>query len=127
MRYTRPIRTRYPEHLAAKEHIGGTETERAALDGDPETFWSAPIRSYHAMLEVSLAKPVTFGHALLMEWLNEGAARGTFSRRGMERQGVDADGGRPGDRSQTDRSFCDSDGFVRSLKHPRVVGRGAHP
>ena len=44
----------------------------AALDGDPDTFWSAPAGSHHAVLEVHFDKPVTFNRALTMEWLNDG-------------------------------------------------------
>jgi alpha-L-fucosidase len=43
-----------------------------ALDGDPETFWSAPPGSHHASIEVSFPQPVTFDRALAMEWLNDG-------------------------------------------------------
>ncbi|HZC23108.1 MAG TPA: discoidin domain-containing protein, partial [Candidatus Binatia bacterium] len=43
-----------------------------ALDNDPSTFWSAPDGSHHATLEVILPRPVTFDHALTMEWLVEG-------------------------------------------------------
>jgi alpha-L-fucosidase len=53
-----------------KEH---TRSEPdAALDGDPDTFWSAPRGSHHAVLEARLARPVTFDRTLLMEWLNDG-------------------------------------------------------
>jgi alpha-L-fucosidase len=44
----------------------------AALDGDPDTFWSALPGSNHSTLEVSFAHPVRFNRALTMEWLNEG-------------------------------------------------------
>src|SRR5579871_5006041 len=44
----------------------------AALDGDPDTFWSAPPGSHHGTLEVDFDHPVTFDHALAMEWLNDG-------------------------------------------------------
>ncbi len=44
----------------------------AAIDGDPDTFWSAPQGSHHATLEISFRQPVTFDHALTMEWLNDG-------------------------------------------------------
>jgi alpha-L-fucosidase len=44
----------------------------AALDGDPDTFWSAPAGSRHAEVEVDFEKPVTFDHAVTMEWLNDG-------------------------------------------------------
>ena len=67
------IRKRYGENLMAKEadtllHQPGY----AALDGDPNTFWSAPIGSHHSILEADIAKPVTFDHTLVMEWLNDG-------------------------------------------------------
>ena len=44
----------------------------AALDGDPDTFWSAPPGSHSATLEVNFEHPVTFDHTLAMEWLNDG-------------------------------------------------------
>lgn len=43
-----------------------------ALDDDPSTFWSAPEGSHTATLEVTLPHPITFDHALTMEWLVEG-------------------------------------------------------
>lgn len=57
--------------LALKHRPTDSETA-AALDGNPDTFWSAPAGSHHAELEVDLDQPVTFDHALTMEWLNEG-------------------------------------------------------
>lgn len=66
------IRKRHAENLIAKEHVRTPNATEAALDGDPDTFWSAPAGSHHAVLEVNFAKPVTFNHALVMEWLNDG-------------------------------------------------------
>jgi len=66
------IRKRYGRNLIANEHIRGQGAIEAALDGDPETFWSAPAGSHQAVLEANFAKPVTFDHALVMEWLNDG-------------------------------------------------------
>ncbi len=66
------VRKRYAENLIAKEHTRTHDATEAALDGDPETFWSAPKGSHHAILEVDFAKPLTFDHALTMEWLNDG-------------------------------------------------------
>jgi len=66
------IRQRYGRNLIAKEHIRGQGAIEAALDGDPQTFWSAPAGSHHAVLEANFAKPLTFDHALVMEWLNDG-------------------------------------------------------
>jgi alpha-L-fucosidase len=65
------IRQRYSDNLIAKERMPNSATD-AAFDGDPETFWSAPVGSHHALLEAELRKPVTFDHALTMEWLNDG-------------------------------------------------------
>jgi len=70
------IRQRYSNNLVPKFHIlastASAKNEKAALDGDADTFWSAPAGSHHAMLEVNFAKPVTFDHALLMERLSNG-------------------------------------------------------
>ena len=65
------LKQRAANNLAAK-HAPATPEISAALDGDPDTFWSAPAGSHHALLEVSFEKPVTFDHAVTMEWLNDG-------------------------------------------------------
>jgi alpha-L-fucosidase len=65
------INERYGKSLTANHVTSDRETE-LALDGDPDTFWSAPAGSHHAVLEVNFGKPVTFDHALTMEWLNSG-------------------------------------------------------
>ncbi len=44
----------------------------AAFDNDPDTFWSAPAGSRHAVLELTFDNPVRFDHAVTMEWLNDG-------------------------------------------------------
>jgi alpha-L-fucosidase len=44
----------------------------AAVDGDADTFWSAPPGSHHASLEIDFAKPISINRATTMEWLNEG-------------------------------------------------------
>lgn len=66
------ISDRYRNDLVAKEHVKTDNAAEAALDGDPDTFWNAPPGSHHAVLEVNFAKPVTFDHTLIMEWLNDG-------------------------------------------------------
>jgi alpha-L-fucosidase len=61
----------YEHNLTADSgHIVGDPAAAAATDNDPATFWSAPSR--HAALELRFDKPVTFDHAVTMEWLNEG-------------------------------------------------------
>lgn len=65
------IHQRYAHNLIAENRIRNKTTD-AAFDGDPDTFWSAPPGSHHAILEADLRKPVTFDHALAMEWLNDG-------------------------------------------------------
>jgi alpha-L-fucosidase len=70
-RFGEAIRERYDNNLVSKHGRATTEQE-LALDGKPETFWSAPLGSHHAVLEVNFDKPITFDHALTMEWLNDG-------------------------------------------------------
>lgn len=53
-------------------HLSPISQSSAALDGDPDTFWSAPPGSRHAELEVNFDHLVTFDHAVTMEWLNDG-------------------------------------------------------
>ena len=65
------VRARYSHNLAI-EHIAATPEVNAALDDNPDTFWSAPAGSHHATLEVSFPRSVTFNRALTMEWLNDG-------------------------------------------------------
>ena len=65
------LRERYANNLL-KDHLPVDENVSRALDGDTDTFWSAPAGSHAATLEVRLPKPTTFDHALTMEWLNEG-------------------------------------------------------
>jgi alpha-L-fucosidase len=65
------IRARYANNLALK-HLQTDANTGSALDGDVDTFWSAPTGSHHATLEVQFAAPVTFDRALTMEWLNDG-------------------------------------------------------
>jgi alpha-L-fucosidase len=65
------IRQRYANNLAA-QHIHRGESSEAALDSDPDTFWSAPAASHHAVLEADFPKAITFNSARIMEWLNDG-------------------------------------------------------
>jgi alpha-L-fucosidase len=65
------IRERYGKNLAVS-HIRATANEESALDGNLNTFWSAPAGSHHSSLEVKFDQPVTFTHAMTMEWLSDG-------------------------------------------------------
>jgi alpha-L-fucosidase len=65
------LRARYGNNLALK-HTPATAEISAALDGNPDTFWTAPAGSHHSTLEVSFPAPVTFNRSLTMEWLNDG-------------------------------------------------------
>ena len=69
--FGKALKTRYAHNLAL-EHAPVSADVAAALDGNPDTFWSAPAGSNHSTLEVSFAKPVTINRALTMEWLNDG-------------------------------------------------------
>ena len=63
---------RRAEHNLSLLHAPTTPEIAAALDNDPDTFWSAPAGSHHSVLEINFAQPVTFDHAVTMEWLNDG-------------------------------------------------------
>jgi alpha-L-fucosidase len=65
------LQQRKQKNLALLHRPVSTE-DSAALDGDPDTFWSAPQGSRHAQIEVAFENPVTIDHALTMEWLNDG-------------------------------------------------------
>lgn len=54
------------------QHTANTPDTDAALDNDPDTFWSAPVGSHHAVMEVSFDHQIRFDHAVTMEWLNDG-------------------------------------------------------
>ena len=66
------LRERYGRNLVTREHGRGAAGSAAALDDDPNTFWSAPTGSHHASIEIDFPKPITFDRALTMEWLNDG-------------------------------------------------------
>ncbi len=63
------LRRRYAENLMTRHTRG---TAEAALDGDPDTFWSAPEGSHSAAIEASFPQPVSFNRSMVMEWLNDG-------------------------------------------------------
>jgi alpha-L-fucosidase len=65
------IRERFKTNLA-RQGLPGSEEVRNAIDGDAATYWSAPAGSRRATLEINFTKPITFDHAKIMEWLNEG-------------------------------------------------------
>jgi alpha-L-fucosidase len=70
--FGRAIATRYGANLASKDRIRRDPETESSVDGDPDTFWSAPAGSHNALLEIDLNKPATFDHVLLMERLNNG-------------------------------------------------------
>jgi alpha-L-fucosidase len=59
-------------HNLALAHAPASAEVTAALDGDPDTIWSAPAGSHHATLEVSFSEAVTFNRSITMEWLDVG-------------------------------------------------------
>ena len=56
----------------ALQHLATTPEVAAALDGNADTFWSAPPGSHHSVLEVDFAKPMSIDRVTSMEWLNDG-------------------------------------------------------
>ncbi|HUD13510.1 MAG TPA: alpha-L-fucosidase [Terracidiphilus sp.] len=65
------LRARYGHNLAL-QHAPVSAEVSAALDGNPDTFWTAPAGSHHSTLEVSFPAPIIFNRAFTMEWLNDG-------------------------------------------------------
>jgi len=65
------VRVRYGNSLV-RQHVRADDESERALDGNPDTFWSAPPASHHAVLEVKFDRPIRFDHAFTMEWLIEG-------------------------------------------------------
>ena len=65
------IQTRYGKNLALG-HFATDQNTANALDGDADTFWSAPKGAHAASVEIGFQKPVTFDHVVTMEWLNDG-------------------------------------------------------
>jgi alpha-L-fucosidase len=65
------LRKRYGTNLMAR-HAPVSPGLEAALDGNSDTFWSAPSGSHHSVINVTFDQPVTFDLALTMEWLNAG-------------------------------------------------------
>ena len=65
------LHARYGRNLALRHEPASTEVA-AAIDGDPDTFWTAPAGSHHSTLEITFPEPITFNRALTMEWLNDG-------------------------------------------------------
>jgi len=72
------IQKTYGHNLMAQRTPASGEAA-LALDGDSNTFWSAPAGSRHAVIEADFPKPVTFDHALVMEWINEGQKAEKYS------------------------------------------------
>ncbi|MGA8528500.1 MAG: discoidin domain-containing protein, partial [Acidobacteriaceae bacterium] len=69
--FGKALSARYAHNLALT-HQPLPQEEQAAVDGNADTFWSAPAGSHHAVLELRFAEPITFNRALTMEWLNDG-------------------------------------------------------
>jgi len=67
------LHRRYADSLL-RSHLPMDANAANAVDGDDATFWTAPAGSNASTLEVRLARPITFDHAVTMEWLNEGQA-----------------------------------------------------
>lgn len=60
------------ENNLALHHVSAESDTQAAIDGDSDTFWSAPAGSHQTAIELRFDHPVTFDHTVTMEWLNDG-------------------------------------------------------
>jgi alpha-L-fucosidase len=66
------IKARYGNNLVRGHSRTGSDGLERALDDNPDTFWSAPAGSHHAIVEVRFDHPVTFDRAMTLEWLEGG-------------------------------------------------------
>jgi alpha-L-fucosidase len=66
------VSKRFSTNLVPANHIAHPDETEYALDGDANTFWSAPAGSHHSVLEVDFRTPVKFDHTLVTERLNNG-------------------------------------------------------
>jgi alpha-L-fucosidase len=64
------VEKRYAHNLVKEKQASGTAEE--ALDGNPDTFWSAPEGWHGGTINVNFKEPVTFDRAITMEWLVDG-------------------------------------------------------
>jgi len=73
--FGKAVEARYGEAAnLARKHAKTDENTERALDGNRDSFWSAPADARSATVEVDFGKPVTFDRTLAMEWLDEGQA-----------------------------------------------------
>jgi len=72
--FSEAVRKIYGSNLArtASCKSGTGEDASSVCDGDPDTFWSAPVNSHAATVEVDFPKPTSFDRTVVMEWLNDG-------------------------------------------------------
>jgi alpha-L-fucosidase len=69
--FGKALRARYGHNLAL-QHLPASAEVSAALDGNPDTFWTAFAGSHHSTLDASFSAPITFNRAVSMERLNDG-------------------------------------------------------
>lgn len=70
--FGKALRERYGDASnLARQHVKTDENTEAALDGDKDSFWTAPD-ARHATLEVDFGHPVSFDRTLTMERLDDG-------------------------------------------------------
>lgn len=71
--FGKALKARYGDDVNLAIHHAPTDANTAAaLDNDRDTFWSSPAGAASGALEVDLGHPVTFNHAMSMEWLADG-------------------------------------------------------
>lgn len=66
------VRSIYGDNKNLARHAKVASAYASAVDGDADTFWSAPPDFRSATIELSFDAPVTIDRALTMEWLSDG-------------------------------------------------------
>lgn len=67
------LQARYgAERTLVRGRLKAGDAIAAAVDGDRDTFWTAPAGSQHATLELQFKQPLPFDPAMAAEWRNDG-------------------------------------------------------
>ncbi|WP_155604487.1 hypothetical protein [Xanthomonas translucens] len=67
------LQARYgAERTLVRGRLKAGDAIAAAVDGDRDTFWTAPAGSHHATLELQFKQSLSFDPTMAAEWRNDG-------------------------------------------------------
>jgi alpha-L-fucosidase len=74
-------------HRTYSKNLVRNDGANPALDGNPDTTWTAPQGSHSAVIEIRYDAPITFDRAVTMEWLPDGQRIQKYSIEVREQEG----------------------------------------